>query len=103
MGFPRQEYWSGLPFPSPGNLPDPGIKHMSSVSQAGSLPSEPVGSPCVCVYIYMDGYIHIQSIGREELDMMGVTEHNTALHLFNTIPGREWALIKCFWNARMNK
>ena len=30
MGFPRQEYWSGLPFPSPGDLPDPGIKLMSS-------------------------------------------------------------------------
>ena len=29
MGFPRQEYWSGLPFPSPGNLPDPGIKPVS--------------------------------------------------------------------------
>ena len=30
MGFPRQEYWSGLPFPSPGDLPDPGIKPASS-------------------------------------------------------------------------
>ena len=29
MGFPRQEYWSGLPFPSPGDLPDPGIKPVS--------------------------------------------------------------------------
>jgi len=29
MGFPRQEYWSGLPFPFPGDLPDPGIKFMS--------------------------------------------------------------------------
>ena len=32
MGFPRQEYWRGLPFPSPGNLPDPGIEPISSVS-----------------------------------------------------------------------
>ena len=32
MGFPRQEYWSGLPFPSPGDLPDPGIKLMSPAS-----------------------------------------------------------------------
>ena len=42
MGFFRQEYWSELPFPSPGNLPDPGIKPMSPVSpalQADSLPS----------------------------------------------------------------
>ena len=34
MEFSRQEYWSGLPFPSPGNLPDPGIKPMSLVSPA---------------------------------------------------------------------
>ena len=39
--FPRQEYWSGLPFPSPGGLPDPGIKPESPVSQADSLPTEP--------------------------------------------------------------
>ena len=37
MEFPRQEYWSGLPFPSPGDLPDPGIKTRSSVFQADSL------------------------------------------------------------------
>ena len=41
MGFPRQEYWSGLPFPSPGDLPNPGIKHGSPALQADSLPSEP--------------------------------------------------------------
>ena len=43
MGFFRQEYWSGLPFPSPGDLPDPGIEPLSSVLQADSLPSEPPG------------------------------------------------------------
>ena len=41
MGFPRQEYWSGLPFLSPGDLPDPGIKPGSTGLQADSLPSEP--------------------------------------------------------------
>ena len=40
MGFSRQEFWSGLPFPSPGDLPDPGIKPMSSAWQADSLPTE---------------------------------------------------------------
>ena len=43
MGFPRQEHWSGLPFPSPGDLPDPGIKLISFTSPAlytDSLPSE---------------------------------------------------------------
>ena len=42
-GFPRQEYWSGLPFPSPRDLPDPGIEPQSPVLQADSLRSEPSG------------------------------------------------------------
>ena len=45
MGFPRQEYWSGLPCPSPGDLPDPGIEPGFSALQADSLPSEPAGKP----------------------------------------------------------
>ena len=39
-GFSRQEYWNGLPFPSPGDLPDPGIKPGSPELQADSLPTE---------------------------------------------------------------
>ena len=45
MGFSRQEYWSGLPFPSPGNLPDPGIEPGSPALQADSLPIELWGKP----------------------------------------------------------
>ena len=45
MGFPRQEYWIGLPFPPPGGLPHLGIKPRSPALQAGSLPSEPPGRP----------------------------------------------------------
>ena len=41
MGISRQEYWSGLPCPSPGNLPNPGIEPGSPVLQPNSLPSEP--------------------------------------------------------------
>ena len=41
MGFSRQEYWSGLPFPSSGDLPDPGMQTRSPALQADSLPSEP--------------------------------------------------------------
>ena len=37
MGFPRQQYWSGLPFPSPGDLPDPGIEPRSPALQADAL------------------------------------------------------------------
>ena len=47
MGFFRQEYWSGLPFPPSGDLPDPGIKPTPLVSPAlaGGLTTEPPGSP----------------------------------------------------------
>ena len=52
MGFSRQEYWSGLPCPPPGDLPNPGIKPASpatSVSQVGSLPLSHQGSPNNCI------------------------------------------------------
>ena len=45
MEFSRQEYWSGLLFLSPGDLPDPGIEFRSLALQAVSLPSEPPGKP----------------------------------------------------------
>ena len=45
MGFSRQEYWNGLPFPSPGDRPDPGIKPGSPKFQADALTSEPPGKP----------------------------------------------------------
>ena len=45
MEFHKQEYWSGLPFPSPGDLPDLGLKSRFPALQADSLPPEPVGKP----------------------------------------------------------
>ena len=45
MEFSRPEYWSGYPFPSPGDFPNPGIKPRSSALQADSLPAEPQGKP----------------------------------------------------------
>ena len=64
MGFSRQEYWNGLPFPSPGDLSDPGIEPRSPALQADTLTSEPPGKPltslktdlpdlagCLCQYI----------------------------------------------------
>ena len=48
MGFSREEYWNGLPFLPPGNLPNPGIKLVSPVSpalQVDSLPAKPSGKP----------------------------------------------------------
>ena len=43
MGFSRQEYWRGLPFPSPGDLPNPGIQPRSPAFRVDALPSEPPG------------------------------------------------------------
>ena len=45
MGFSRQEYWSGLPFPSPGDMPNQGIEPWSPALQADTLTSEPPGKP----------------------------------------------------------
>ena len=49
MKFSRQEYWSGLPFSSPGDLPNPGIEPRSPALQADSLLSEPPGSHIIIV------------------------------------------------------
>ena len=45
MGFSRQEYWSGLPFPSPGGIPDPGIEPVSLALAGGFFTIEPPGKP----------------------------------------------------------
>ena len=62
MKFYRQKYWSGLPFPSLGDLPAPGIKHGSRALKVDSLSCELPGKPicvCVCVFVCMYIYIHI--------------------------------------------
>ena len=51
--FPRQEYWSGLPFSSPGDLPDSGIELRSAPLQADALTSEPPGKPIFIHMFYM--------------------------------------------------
>ena len=59
MGFFRQEYWSGLPFPFPGELPDPGIKPGSPVIWADALQSEPPGKPLYALSIIIKiSYAH---------------------------------------------
>ena len=63
MEFFRQEYWSGLPFPSPGDLPNPGIKPRSPALQTDSLPSELPGKPWVLWDVDSkcqgEGYMHL--------------------------------------------
>jgi len=47
IGFSTQENWSGLPFPSPGDLPSPGIKPVSPALTGGFFTTEPPGKPCI--------------------------------------------------------
>ena len=67
MEFSRQEYWSGLPFPSPGELPNPGTEPGSPTSQADALPSEPPGKTRMLkrlpklLYISEDWFLNIVS------------------------------------------
>ena len=50
MGFPRQEYWNGFPFPSPGNLPKSEIQPKSAVLQVDYFTTEPPGKPLVSYF-----------------------------------------------------
>ena len=61
--FLKQEYWSGLPFPSPGDLPNPGIEPGSPALQADTIPSEPPGKPIL-------DYIHTNQDTRLPLSSM---------------------------------
>ena len=68
MGFSRQEYWSGLPFPSPGDLPNPGIEAGSPALQTDSLPTELQGKPTICsspnqnkFFFHVLTYKHLQA------------------------------------------
>ena len=66
MGFSKQEYWNGLPSPSPGDLPDPGIEPRSPALQADALTSEPGGGDIIQVIVtqpFESQFTHIQNNG----------------------------------------
>ena len=62
LGFSRQEHWSGLPFPSPGDLPDPGIEPGSPALQADALPSEPPGKLYLLADCLIIACVHAKSL-----------------------------------------
>ena len=74
--FFRQEYWSGLPFPSPGDLPNPGFEPRSPTLQADSLPSEPPGKPLPFFWMPLRG-------------VMGLFRQSSSLHSESSRP--DWA------------
>ena len=72
MGFSWQEYWSGLPCPPPGHVPDPGIEPMSLTSTCIGrwvlYPQCHMGSPCICIYIsYTQKSNTVNTAGRKYL------------------------------------
>ena len=65
MEFSRQEHWSGLPFLSPGDLPNPGIEHMSPALQMGFSLCEPPGKPIpeyICLFFKFSLCLHVVSV-----------------------------------------
>ena len=65
MGFPRHEYWSGYLFPSPGDLPDPGIKPMSPALGGGFFITEPPGKPSIEASIFWPPKVKSRLIGKD--------------------------------------
>ena len=76
MRFPRQEYWSGLPFPSPGDLPDSETEPVSPALQADSLPLSHQRSPdstlayiTSILYVQLNGYMRKNSLWNQSFDL----------------------------------
>ena len=57
VGFPRQEYWSGLPFPPPGDFPNPGIDSTSPALAGGFFTAEPPGKPPLTISLFHEGSV----------------------------------------------
>ena len=79
MGFPRQEYWSGLPFPSPGDLPNPGIKSIGGFC-AAKPPQKSYSIVHICFFFLKEiqeiwllfNYIYIFFLGKEEMGVFHI-------------------------------
>ena len=89
MGFPRQEYWSGLPFHSPGDLADPRIKPLSPDLQADSLPTEPPRNPCTFILIdsKIKVYAKAQSSKAVVPNLFGTRDQFHGRHFFTDWDG----------------
>ena len=84
MEFSRQEYWSGLPVPSPGDLPYPGIEPGSPTVQAYSLLSEPPGKPYESLIVI--NQLNVMRYTASPLPVIFPTELLTRLYKFKPLP-----------------
>ena len=90
MEFSREEYESGLPFPSPGNFPGPGIEPRSLTLQVHSLPSQPLGKPyvyiyvcvCVCMYVQLIYNIMLMSTVQQGDSFIYIYIHTLLFNIF---------------------
>ena len=82
MGFSRQEYWSGLPFPSPGDLLNPGIEPRFPALQADSLPSEPPGEPYLIYIPISNSFISTMS-----MFLLSILRHGYLVYSPISFPG----------------
>ena len=80
MGFSRQEYWSGLPFPSPGDLPDPGIKPRSPALQADALTSETPGKPKEDILVNVNNVPYSSVLCIPQGNMRRLEDHLSSRH-----------------------
>ena len=84
MGFSQQGYWRGLPFPSPGDIPGPGIEPGSPTVQADSLLSEPPGKPYESLIVI--NQLNVMRYIASPLPAIFPTEILTRLYKFKTLP-----------------
>ena len=91
MRFPKQEHWSGLPFPSPGDLPDPGIKPKSSALKADSLPLSHLGNPLDTFIIVINSTKERKSIMKTKIMASGpITSWQKDGETMETVTDLSW-------------
>ena len=94
MGFCRQEYWSGWPFPSPGDLPDPGIEPRSPALQADALPSESPGKPlsnfilCLLNIKMCPRFFHLKQVNKK-IFLFHIHPLSRAFHCLHFVTHRQ--------------
>ena len=91
MGFSKRDYWSGLPFPPPGDLPHPGIKLASPVSAGGFFTTEPTGKPLIRYSVQFSRSVVSDSLQPHELqDVRPPCPSPTPGACSNSCPSSQW-------------